>query len=398
VTKRKRTTPKVNQAARTPPSERRSPPSPAATQLPSSFPGRMVVLVSQDQPPDVEAALAQENGISLLGSATVGILEGRVASYLVPPTQSISQLIAKLNSDDRVRAAQRSILYTTNQEPKAGGAPLQYALEKLRLDRAHQIAQGREVRIAVIDTAVDTSHPTLEKATVQTFDAVNEGDVLADDHGTAVAALIAGRGRVSGVAPAANVLAIRAFYVHQQYKRAVTSSEILVRALDWAYANKARIFNMSFAGAFDRLLQAALSAASRKGVIHVAAAGNGGPEAPAAYPAAYDNVIAITALDQKDRLYRHANQGPYLTAAAPGVDVLVPTLKRGYRYSSGTSLAAAYVSGLVALLLERNPEASADDIIKAIGKSAHDLGPKGYDAKFGYGRADAYASLLTIQP
>jgi subtilisin family serine protease len=184
--------------------------------------------------------------------------------------------------------------------------------------------------------------------------------------------------------------------MHPVYKRPVTSSAILLRAFDWAFTNKARIFNMSFAGPFDPLVKAALTSAHNKGVILVAAAGNGGPKAAPAYPAAYENVIAITALDHKDKLYAQANRGSYLTAAAPGVDVLVPSLKKGYRYSSGTSIAAAHISGLVALLLERHPEASAEAIVNAIQKSAHDLGPKGYDVQFGAGRADAHASLLWL--
>ncbi len=153
---------------------------------------------------------------------------------------------------------------------------------------------------------------------------------------------------------------------------------------------------MSFAGPFDPLVKVALTSAHNKGIILVAAAGNGGPKAPPAYPAAYENVIAITALDHKDKLYAHANRGSYLTAAAPGVDVLVPSLKKGYRYSSGTSIAAAHISGLVALLLERHPEASAEAVVNALQSSAHDLGPKGYDVQFGAGRADAHATLLSL--
>jgi len=176
----------------------------------------------------------------------------------------------------------------------------------------------------------------------------------------------------------------------------MTNGMILLRALDWSFANEARIFNMSFSGPFDPLVKRALENAYDKGVILVAAAGNNGPKAAPTYPAAYKNVIAITALDHKDRLYAHANRGNYLTAAAPGVNVLVPSLKKSYSYSSGTSLAAAHISGLIALLLERHPDATSEAIVDAIKKSAHDLGPKGYDTQFGSGRADALASLKLL--
>jgi len=356
------------------------------------------VLLAEEQPSTVENALAVAYGLTFSASTRIELLRGRIATYIVPPGRPLLQVVDQLEADPRVAAAQRSNLYVTVQQRKAGKASPQYALAKLRLDQAHKIAQGREVRIAVIDTGVDRSHPSLGNVVHEFFDAVNEGDATVEDHGTGIATLIAGRGRIKGVAPGATLLAVRAFYMHPQYKRPVTSSEILLRAVDLAFKNKARIFNMSFAGSFDPLLKTALAEAARRGVINVAAAGNGGPKAPPAYPAAYDKVIAITALDQKDRLYSHANHGSYLTAAAPGVDVLVPTIKRGYRYSSGTSLAAAHVSGLVALLLERNPKAGADQILAAISNTAHDLGPKGHDVKFGSGLADAYASLLKIAP
>jgi len=272
----------------------------------------------------------------------------------------------------------------------------QYSLVKLSVGPAHQISKGRDVSVAVIDTGINIWHPSLSKAVISSFDAVSEGKITVNKHGTAIAGLIAGQGRVQGIAPLSRLLAVRAFYMHREYNKSTTNSMILLRALDWSFANEARIFNMSFAGPFDPLVKRALENAYNKGVILVAAGGNGGPKAAPAYPAAYENVIAITALDHKDKLYAHANHGSYLTAAAPGVDVLVPSLKKSYSYSSGTSMAAAHISGLIALLLERHPDATSEAIVDAIKKSAHDLGPKGYDTQFGAGRADALASLKLL--
>lgn len=385
---------KTNTARPRPP---RRPATPTVVQPIPQFIADQVTVLVRNQPAFVDNALAQTFGLSVLSSTLVALLDGRLVTFRVPQGRQIPRVIAALAADPRITLAQPNNIYLTVQRrARPAPAPVQYSLAKLGLGTAHQIAQGRGVPVAVIDTGVDATHPVLANAVSQSFDAVAESKPRADEHGTAIAGLIAGRGKVTGVAPAARLLAVRAFYMHPQYKRPVTSTDVLIRAFDWSFTSGARIFNMSFAGPFDPLVQATLASAHEKGIILVAAAGNGGPKAPPAYPAAYENVIAITALDQNDKLYAQANRGGYLAAAAPGVDVIVPSLKKGYKFSSGTSMAAAHVSGLVALLLEKNPQATADEVRDIIQATAHDLGPKGHDVQFGAGRADAHASLQSI--
>ena len=120
----------------------------------------------------------------------------------------------------------------------------------------------------------------------------------------------------------------------------------------------------------DPLLERIIKAAAEKGVILVAAAGNDGPKAPPAYPAAYPDVIAVTATDEKDKLYGKANRGGYISVAAPGVDILVPALKGRYDLASGTSMAAAHVSGVVALLIEGDAKLSAAAVRAILSSSA----------------------------
>lgn len=380
---------------RRPPPRRPAAPVLAVQTIPQFIADQVTVLVRSDAGA-AENELAQAFNLVVLSATPIALLDGRLVTFRVPPGRPLQQVIASLSADPRVTIAQPNNIYLTVGQRSRTASSAQYALAKMRLGTAHQIAQGRGVPVAVIDTGIDASHPAISKSVGRMFDAVSNGRMDVDEHGLAIAGLIAGNGKVTGVAPAASLLAVRSFYIHPQYKRPVTSTDVLLRAFDWSFKNGARIFNMSFAGPFDPLVQAALKSAYDKGIILVAAAGNGGAKAPPAYPAAYKNVIAITALDQKDRLYAHANRGGYLTAAAPGVDVLVPTLKNGYKFSSGTSMAAAHVSGLIALLLEKHPDASAEDIRNAIQNTAHDLGPKGHDPQFGAGRADAHASLLSL--
>jgi subtilisin family serine protease len=132
-------------------------------------------------------------------------------------------------------------------------------------------------------------------------------------------------------------------------------------------------------------------------VVLVAAAGNAGPKSPPLYPAADPNVIAVTATDAEDKLLRAANRGRHIALAAPGVDILAPAPHARYQTTSGTSIAAAHVSGLAALLLERKPDLTPDAIRKILLSTAADLGAKGRDDQFGAGLADAYRALMSLQ-
>lgn len=386
--------PKKTIARRTPPRPGPSVSAPAI--LPEFRSNEILVLFDDSQPDGVADEVASRHGLTRLESLKIALVGGRVQKYSINDGRTVQQVASAVAADSAAGPVQFNYLYRLNGSAAKNPSSEQYSLAKLSVGPAHEIAQGANIRIAVIDTGVDRSHPSLRGSVSEMFDAVNDGKVAIHPHGTAIAGLIAGHGKVQGVAPKAQVLAVRAFYLNADNGTPETSSFILLRAFDWAVEHNAKIFNMSFAGPADPLVRKALEAAREKGVVHVAAAGNGGAKAPPAYPAAYSHVIAITALDHKDRLYKDANQGGYLTVAAPGVDVLVPSTMKRYSYSSGTSLAAAHVSGLVALLLERKPDAEADAIADVISASAHDLGPAGHDVQFGAGRADALASLTLL--
>ena len=153
---------------------------------------------------------------------------------------------------------------------------------------------------------------------------------------------------------------------------------------------------MSFAGPSDPELALALAAARKKGIVLVAAAGNAGAKSPPLFPASDANVIAVTAIDADDQLFKLANRGKHIAVAAPGVDVLAPAPRRSYQMSTGTSIAAAQVSGIAALLLERKPDLTPDAVRKILASTAGDLGPKGRDEQFGAGLADAFRAIQAI--
>ncbi|POR46659.1 S8 family serine peptidase [Bosea psychrotolerans] len=273
----------------------------------------------------------------------------------------------------------------------------QYVAETLHYDTIHKLARGDKIRVAVIDSGADLAHPELQGVLAGSFDAVG-GDAAPHAHGTAMAGAILAQAQLQGVAPAARLLAARAFSGNSAPASANGTTYHILSALDWAAGEGARVVNLSFAGPQDRLLSRSLAGAKTKGIIAVAAAGNGGANAAPLYPGADPNVIAVTATDAQDKPFAQANRGNYIAVAAPGVDVLAAEPEGRYAFSSGTSIAAAHVSGLVALLLEKRPDLELEGVRKLLMESAIDLGGKGRSPIFGAGRVDAPAALARALP
>jgi subtilisin family serine protease len=357
---------------------------------------QILVLFDQARAQSIGGELARRYGLELLSSRPVALLRARAELFRVRGGRSEAAALAALRRDRRVRSAQFNWRYFHSDDDRHDAAPIpQYGPQKLRLPEAHRLALGRNVPIAVIDSAVDTAHPDFEGAAVETFDAVGGPDAEPDFHGTAVAGIIRSRHVVEGVAPQARIMAVRAFR-SKPGALPETTTEILLGAIDWAVRNGARVLNLSFVGPKSGQLQELLDATRRKGVVLVAAAGNGGPKAPPAFPAAFPGVIAVTAVDAADRRYEHANRGHYIAVAAPGVDILAPVEGGKHELVSGTSFATAYVSGIAALLLERDPGLDAAGVARLIAAGADDLGPRGRDDDFGAGRVNALTTLKSM--
>ena len=333
--------------------------------------------------------------LSRLDTRRIGLLNTTFYRARILDGSSVPAKIRALKAERAVRSAQPNHIFTFAQSPQAApGAPAaadsaQYALAKLRLGEAHGVARGDKVLIAVIDSGIDQSHPALTGVIEKSFDALNSAEGP-HSHGTAIAGIIAGHTRLTGAAPAVHILAARAFSATQG------STISIIASIDWAAGQGARVINMSFAGPSDPALGRILAAARQKGVVLVAAAGNAGPKSPPLWPAADPNVIAVTAIDYDDRLFAMANRGSHVAIAAPGVDILVATPGDSYKMESGTSFAAAFVSGVAALVLERKPQLRPDAIKKVLLSTARDLGPKGRDNQFGAGLMDAFQAVSTV--
>ena len=293
------------------------------------------------------------------------------------------------------RRAQPNYLFTLQEgEPRSEGDPAQYELAKLHLPQAHALARGDNVLVAVIDSGIDSNHPELAGSIAESFDALTSS-AGPHKHGTAIGGLIAAHAKLMGSAPNAKILAARAFDPKDAGAEGTTFN--ILKSIDWAATHGARVINMSFAGPPDPAIHRSLEAARKKGIVLVAAAGNAGAKSPPLYPAADPNVIAVTATDAEDKLFEQSNRGPYITVAAPGAQILVASPDSGYEVSSGTSYSAAEVSGIVALLIQRKPDLTPDQVRSILRATAKDLGPKGPDVMFGAGLADAYGAL-TAEP
>jgi len=301
----------------------------------------------------------------------------------------------ELAADASVRSVQPNYRYLLQDQKAAQteGDPAQYANAILRLPQAHTLAHGTNVIVAVIDSGIDVKHPELADAIADSFDALGskEGPHV---HGTGVAGAIVSHARLMGSAPAARILAIRAFGVAP--KGAESNSFVILKGLDYAAAHGAQIVNMSFAGPKDALIERSIAAVAAKDIVMVAASGNAGPKSPPLYPAANAGVIAVSATDAQDKLFAASNRGSYIAVAAPGVDIFLPAPDGKYQITSGTSFSAAYISGIAALMLERNPALKAGELRAILTQTARDLGAPGRDDLFGAGEADAFAAVSAV--
>lgn len=334
-------------------------------------------------------AVAAANGLDIVSLRTSLLLGESVVRFRIRDGRPPGRVLADLVADPRVTDLEANHIYDLQQTGQGG--PPRFELATIAVETADRRFTGKGVRVALIDSAIDDQHPSLAGAVAATFDALPELPVADRRHGTAIAGLIAGRGALASVAPEAVLLVARAFDAGAD-GTARSRSDALLAALDWAVAEKAQIINMSFAGPRNRLLTRALAAAHARGVVLVASAGNNGPGAPYAYPAAEPDVLAITATDSRDALYAEANRGPYIFAAAPGVEVLAP-VPGGADLMTGTSFAAGLASGIAALILEADPKATPAALAERIARTARDLGTPGRDTEFGVGLATAAAAL-----
>ncbi|CAL9404439.1 type VII secretion-associated serine protease mycosin [Streptomyces griseomycini] len=289
----------------------------------------------------------------------------------------------------------------------------QWALEAMHTEEAWRTTKGEGVVVAVLDTGVDADHPDLEGNVLPGTDLVGFGAEPGDPawarHGTNMAGIIAGHGHgpgnadgVMGIAPEAEILPVRVILEDRDPSRAKarsTRGNALAEGIRWAADHGADVINLSLgddsASAHpERGEDEAIQYALRKGVVVVASAGNGGEKGDrVSYPAAYPGVITATAVDRYGTRAPFSTRRWYATVSAPGVDVIIADPDRKYYKGWGTSAAAAFVSGAVALVRSAHPDLTPAQIKRLLEDTARNAPADGRDDSRGFGFVDPAAAL-----
>ena len=244
---------------------------------------------------------------------------------------------------------------------------------------------AKGLKVGVIDTDIDEGHPAFEGRHIHRFDFAPDGRLPAPNwHGTAVLSLLAGSTLTNtpGLIPDAEFFTANIFYSDENGDMTADTISLL-KALDWMKRFDVKLINMSFSGPRDGLVGEAIGHMSEAGFVFVAAAGNEGPTAEPSYPAAYPQVIAVTAVTKDLRNYRYANRGDHIDVSAPGVDIWTAAPGGRAGYHSGTSFAAPHVTAVLAVEPPEGLKQGKADLLDNL--AVMDLGQEGRDPIYGRG-------------
>ncbi len=354
-------------------------------------PGRLVVRERAGLRADrLQAALRQ------VGARRLRTLPGVGATVIEADERQLAGIELTLRRSGLFSSVERDhVAHIAETDPYVNA---QWGLPRTGAPLAWTLSTGAGVTVAVVDTGVEPTHPDLQGRILPGYDFLNDDADPRDDHGhgTRMTGIIAaarnnGEG-IAGVAPDAMILPVKALD-GQGYGPYSAVADAIVYAVDQG----ARVVNLSLAGGgASSILQAAVDYAVANDVVLVAASGNHGTDLPF-YPAAAPGAVAVAAVNDADSHPAFSNTGAWISFAAPGVDVVTTTLNGSYTGSTGTSPAAAFGSGIFALLLSANPTMTRAEAIARVENGSVDLGITGWDPYFGWGRADAYAALVPGQ-
>lgn len=335
----------------------------------------LVVIYGEDVSTPELKRLAAQRGYAVLDETPLAALDLQMLTLEIPRGIAGMQAIREIEAlEPRATAGVNHAFKSPRAEAVAD--PLQYADRLLSWPEGGCVATGA---IGLIDTMVDADDAALASARVvsRLFD---DADASNTRHGTDVAAIIAAPSRLSDV---------------ELYNAAVIGGDAqaagvdtIAKALDWLAASDVRLVNVSLAGPYNKILDRAVRAAAERRMIIVAAVGNTGADSPPLYPAAFPNTLAVTAVDVDVDVYERAVRGDYIDVAAPGVDVFVETQGVG-RFSTGTSIAAPFVTARIAADFDMANAANVDEVRRRLRERAIDLGERGFDEIFGAGLVDA---------
>jgi thermitase len=293
-----------------------------------------------------DMARAQVGGVLLENLADIG-----VERYALPPSIGVKEAVEMLRRWPVVEFAEPNFIAWASFIPNDTYWSSQWGPSKIKCPAGWDINKGSStVRIAIVDTGIDYSHPDLSGKIVAGYDFANNDSNAQDDngHGThcaGIAAALTNNARgIAGVGFNCSLMAVKVLNASGS-----GTYSAIANGITWAADNGAKVISMSLGGSSgSSTLSSAVSYAWSKGAVLVAAAGNNGSTAPS-YPAYYTNCIAVASSTTSDTRSSFSNYGSWVEVAAPGSNIL-STYPGGYAYLSGTSMACPHVSGLAGLL------------------------------------------------
>jgi subtilisin family serine protease len=310
----------------------------------------------------IREELAQQNDILTSAEFPLDSIGVDCIVYKVPEQESLEKAIQQLRADKRVTLAQKNQVFEGLQSSESMSFDaISYAPKLIHADSAQRITTGKGVRIAVVDTGAEKGHPDFKDQLLDTDNFVDgsDYDFSHDRHGTAVTGVIIAKANdgkgIYGIAPNAEVSVLKAcWYPEAPNTSAQCSSWSLAKALDAAIDKRVNIINLSLAGPHDGLLSILLETAHKRG-ISIVAATQEKQESPG-FPADLPFVIPVISTGPSGQISEPAWLTDFpRTVAAPGVEILTTVPNDGYDFVSGSSLAAAHVSGIIALMLAVKP-------------------------------------------
>jgi subtilisin family serine protease len=340
-----------------------------------------------------EAALdhARSLGFIIDREQTIGGMNIRVVVLIAPRAMTTKKALLTLREADPVGSYDYNHIYSGGGT--SGVRALASAAAETTGTAAHDVPASvpsatdhdqSRVRIGLLDSGVDVTHPVFRESLVHAWGCGNHAVPAA--HGTAVASLLIGHSEVfHGVRPDAELYAADV-YCGRPTGGAVDS---LVAAFGWMVQEKVPVINVSLVGPKNAMLERVIGDLIAGGYVIVAAVGNDGPAAPPLYPASYQHVVGVTAVDAHRHVLIEAARGPQVMFASPGADLAAAGSDHAYAAVRGTSFAAPFVAALLASGIAAPDSADAAAAVEQLAKTAIDLGPPGRDLTYGFGLVGA---------
>lgn len=338
--------------------------------------------------------------VSSHGAAEVDSIPGQDVRILRVPPQAAERVLAAFQRDGRLEYAERDFkaqaIGLANDPYYTAG--YQWHLPKIQAPTAWDLTTGSATSvIAVLDTGANYSHPDLQGKLLTGYDFVNGDNDASDDngHGTSASgAAAASSDNSTGVASVAWANPVLPLKVLDAAGSGNHSN--IAKAINYAADRGARVINLSLGGTSNSLtLQNAINYAWGKGAVVIAAAGNNGNDIPV-YPAACDNVVAVSATNSADARPAWSNYGSYVDISAPGESILTTSLS-DYAYVSGTSFSSPIAAATAALIAAVQPKLTNSQIVDVLVKNCDDIGTAGYDLLYGHGRVNAARAVFATQ-